>query len=148
MSRSSRWLRVVGLALALCGCGSISPLAPAPTEDARQPDAAPVMTGGTAGVTGSGGMSGGDPAGPMSAVEGSLDGAAWTELAAPISNQQYQLVTLSGTARYVRLRLSDASAQFSAFGNSEVAMFVATPSAATTTAVEPASRAGHQRPRC
>jgi hypothetical protein len=56
-------------------------------------------------------------------VEGSLDGAAWTALAAPISNQQYQLVTLTGTARYVRLRLDDASAQFPAFGNSEVAIF-------------------------
>ena len=56
-------------------------------------------------------------------VEGSLDSVAWTPLAAPISNQQYQLVTLSGTARYVRLRLSDASAQFSPFGNSEVAIF-------------------------
>jgi hypothetical protein len=32
-------------------------------------------------------------------------------------------VTLSGTARYVRLRLGDPSAQFSAFGNSEVAIF-------------------------
>jgi hypothetical protein len=56
-------------------------------------------------------------------VEGSLDGAAWTPLAAPISNRQYQLATLSGTARYVRLRLGDASAQFPAFGNSEIAIF-------------------------
>jgi hypothetical protein len=57
------------------------------------------------------------------AVEGSPDGAAWTPLAAPVSNQRYQLVTLSGTARYVRLRLVDAGAQLSAFGNSEVAIF-------------------------
>jgi hypothetical protein len=56
-------------------------------------------------------------------VEGSLDGAAWTPLAASISNQQFQLVTLSGTARYVRLRLGDASADLPAFGNSEVAIF-------------------------
>lgn len=56
-------------------------------------------------------------------VEGSLDGAAWTPLAAPISNRQYQFVTLSGTARYVRLRLGDTSAQLPAFGNSEVAIF-------------------------
>jgi hypothetical protein len=56
-------------------------------------------------------------------VEGSLDGAAWTPLASPISSQQYQLVTLAGTARYVRLRLGDANAQFPAFGNSEVAIF-------------------------
>jgi hypothetical protein len=56
-------------------------------------------------------------------VEGSLDGTAWTPLAAPISNRQYQLLTLSGTARYVRVRLIDASAQFLAFGNSEIAIF-------------------------
>jgi hypothetical protein len=56
-------------------------------------------------------------------VEGSLDGAVWTALAAPISNQQYQLVTLSGTARFVRLRLGDTEAQFSVFGNSELAIF-------------------------
>jgi len=57
------------------------------------------------------------------AVDGSLDGAGWTPLAASLSNQQYQLVTLSGTARYVRLRLADASAQLPTFGNSEVAIF-------------------------
>jgi hypothetical protein len=51
------------------------------------------------------------------------DGAAWTPLAAPISNQRYQIVTLSGIARYVRLRLVDAGAQFAAFGNSEVGIF-------------------------
>ena len=56
-------------------------------------------------------------------VEGSLDGATWSALAAPISSQQYQLVALSGTARYVRLRLLDASAQFPAFGNSEIAIY-------------------------
>ena len=56
-------------------------------------------------------------------VEGSLDGATWTALAAAISNQPYQLVTLSGTARYVRLRLLDTSAQLPAFGNSELAIF-------------------------
>src|SRR5581483_1886856 len=47
----------------------------------------------------------------LAVVEGSLDAAAWSPLAAPISNQQYQLVTLAGTARYLRLRLVDASAQ-------------------------------------
>jgi hypothetical protein len=56
-------------------------------------------------------------------VEGSLDGSIWTPLAAPISGQQYQVVTLSGTAQYVRLRLADPSAQFPAFGNGEVAIF-------------------------
>jgi hypothetical protein len=56
-------------------------------------------------------------------AEGSLDGTAWTALAAPISNQQYQLVTLTGTARYVRLRLVDPTAQLPAFGNGEVAIF-------------------------
>jgi hypothetical protein len=59
----------------------------------------------------------------LATVEGSLDGAAWTPLAAPISNQRYQVVTLSATARYVRLRLVDASARFPAFGNSEIAIF-------------------------
>jgi F5/8 type C domain len=56
-------------------------------------------------------------------VEGSVDGASWTPLAPPISNQQYQLVTLSGTARYFRLRLIDPNGQFPSFGNSEVAIF-------------------------
>ena len=56
-------------------------------------------------------------------VEGSLDGAAWTLLAAALSNQQYQVVPLSGSARYVRLRLSDSSGQFPAFGNSVIAIF-------------------------
>ncbi len=56
-------------------------------------------------------------------VEGSVDGAAWTPLAAPISNQRYQLVSLSGTARYVRLRLQDPMAQLPAYGNSEIAIF-------------------------
>ena len=59
----------------------------------------------------------------FAAVEGSSDGVAWTPLAAPISSQQYQLVTLSGTARYVRLRLMDATAQLPAYGNSEIAIF-------------------------
>lgn len=57
------------------------------------------------------------------AVEGSLDAAEWTSIAGSITNQQYQLVTLSGTARYVRLRLIDARAQFPALGNSEIAIF-------------------------
>ena len=60
---------------------------------------------------------------PSGTVEGSLDATTWTPLAASISNQRYQSVTLSGTARYVRLRLVDASAQFPAFGNSEIAIF-------------------------
>jgi hypothetical protein len=59
----------------------------------------------------------------VATVEGSLDAAVWTSLAPPISNQPYQLVALSGTARYVRLRLGDASAEFPAFGNSEIAIF-------------------------
>ena len=59
----------------------------------------------------------------LATVEGSVDGVAWTPLAAPISNQRYQLVALSGAARYVRLRLVDATAQLPAFGNSELAIF-------------------------
>jgi hypothetical protein len=59
----------------------------------------------------------------FAAIEGSTDAMAWTPLAAPISNQQYQIVTLSGTARYVRLRLQDATVQLPAFGNSEIAIF-------------------------
>ncbi|HVT08994.1 MAG TPA: discoidin domain-containing protein [Polyangia bacterium] len=63
--------------------------------------------------------------GPSSSatVEGSIDGAAWAPLAAPVQAKPYQLVSLSGTARFVRLRLADASAQFPAFGNSELAIF-------------------------
>jgi hypothetical protein len=57
------------------------------------------------------------------AVEGSMDATAWTPLAASISNQRYQIVTLAATTRYVRLRLIDASAQFPPFGNSEIAIF-------------------------
>jgi hypothetical protein len=57
------------------------------------------------------------------AVEGSLDGATWTALAAPVASQPYQVVPLSGAARYVRLRLTDAGAQFPAFGNSELAVY-------------------------
>ena len=56
-------------------------------------------------------------------VEGSLDGTSWTSLAAAVSNRPYQVVPLSGTARYVRLRLATDSAQFPAFGNSELAIF-------------------------
>ena len=56
-------------------------------------------------------------------VEGSSDGTSWSTLAASISSQPYQLVKLSGTARYLRLRLADATAQFPAFGNSELAIF-------------------------
>ena len=56
-------------------------------------------------------------------VEGSADGTTWTALAAPVSSQPYQLVPLSGTARYVRLRLADATAQLPAFGNSEIAIY-------------------------
>ncbi len=56
-------------------------------------------------------------------VESSADGTTWTAQAEPISSQQYQLVPLSGTARYVRLRLVDPSAQLPAFGNSEIAIF-------------------------
>jgi hypothetical protein len=56
-------------------------------------------------------------------VEGSMDATTWTPLAAPTSSAQYQVVTLSGTARYVRLRLQDAMAQFGAYGNSEIAVY-------------------------
>ncbi|HLK92245.1 MAG TPA: discoidin domain-containing protein [Polyangia bacterium] len=56
-------------------------------------------------------------------VEGSADGGTWAPLAAAISSQPYQVVTLSGTARYVRLRLTDPSAQLPALGNSELAIF-------------------------
>ncbi len=57
------------------------------------------------------------------AVEGSLDAATWTSLAAAVSGQPYQLVTLSATARYVRLRLIDPAAQWATSGNSELAIF-------------------------
>lgn len=59
----------------------------------------------------------------VAVVEGSADGMTWTTLVASISSQPYQVVKLSGTARYVRLRLADATAQFPAFGNSELAIF-------------------------
>jgi hypothetical protein len=59
----------------------------------------------------------------FAAVEGSLDAVAWTPLAAPFSSQRYQLVALSGAARYVRLRLMDPTAQLAAFGNSEIAIY-------------------------
>jgi len=57
------------------------------------------------------------------AVEGSSDGTTWTTLVASLPGRAYQLVKLSGMARYVRLRLLDATAQFPAFGNSEIAIF-------------------------
>ena len=56
-------------------------------------------------------------------VEGSSDGTTWTTLVGSLAGRAYQLVKLSGTARYVRLRLLDATAQFPAFGNSEIAIF-------------------------
>jgi hypothetical protein len=56
-------------------------------------------------------------------IEGSVDATAWTPLVATVATQQYQVVPLSGTARYVRLRLADATAQFPSFGNSEVAIY-------------------------
>jgi hypothetical protein len=56
-------------------------------------------------------------------VEGSADGTTWSPLVATVAGQRYQLLKLSGTARYVRLRLADATAQFPAFGNSEIAIF-------------------------
>ncbi len=56
-------------------------------------------------------------------VEGSLDAASWTPLAAAISSQPYQVVALSGTTRYVRIRLTDPTAQLSALGNSELAIY-------------------------
>ncbi len=62
-------------------------------------------------------------AGSSAVVEGSVDGTTWTALAGPVSGQPYQLLPLSGTARYVRLRLADATAQLPAFGNSELAIF-------------------------
>jgi hypothetical protein len=55
-------------------------------------------------------------------VEGSADGTTWTALAS-VTSQPYQFVSLSGTARYVRVRLLDPTAQFSAFGNSELAIY-------------------------
>jgi hypothetical protein len=56
-------------------------------------------------------------------VEGSMDATTWTPLAAPTSSGQYQVVTLSGSARYVRLRLQDPMAQFGSFGNSEIGIY-------------------------
>ena len=60
---------------------------------------------------------------PFATVEGSLDAATWTPLAAPIASKSYQLVALTGTARYVRVRLDDEMAQFGASGNSEIAIY-------------------------
>ena len=55
-------------------------------------------------------------------VEGSLDATTWTTLGLATSSP-YSLIDLSGTARYVRLRLDDPNAQLSAGGNSEIAIF-------------------------
>ena len=55
-------------------------------------------------------------------IEGSLDATTWTTLAVATA-APYSLVTLSGTARYVRLRLTDPNAQLPAVGNSEIAIY-------------------------
>jgi hypothetical protein len=55
-------------------------------------------------------------------VEGSLDAADWTTLAIATATP-YSLVSISGTARYVRLRLNDPKAQLPSVGNSEIAIF-------------------------
>lgn len=60
---------------------------------------------------------------PFATVEGSLDAATWTPLAAPIASKSHQLVALTGTARYVRVRRDDEMAQFGASGNSEIAIY-------------------------
>jgi hypothetical protein len=55
-------------------------------------------------------------------VETSDDLATWTA-AATVPAKPYQLVPLGATARFVRLRLSDATAQWSGGGNGEIAVF-------------------------
>jgi hypothetical protein len=55
-------------------------------------------------------------------VETSDDLASWTS-AATVPAKPYQLVPLSATARFVRLRLSDPSAQWNGGGNGEIAVF-------------------------
>jgi hypothetical protein len=55
-------------------------------------------------------------------VEGSLDAASWTTLALQTATP-YSVLSLSGTARYVRVRLDDPNAQLPGSGNSELAIF-------------------------
>jgi NedA-like, galactose-binding domain len=55
-------------------------------------------------------------------VEGSLDAKAWTPIGVATSSP-YSIVTLAGTARYVRIRLNDPSAQLPSSGNSEIAIY-------------------------
>jgi len=55
-------------------------------------------------------------------VETSDDLATWTA-AATVPAKPYQLVPLTATARFVRLRLSDANAQWNGGGNGEIALF-------------------------
>lgn len=55
-------------------------------------------------------------------IEGSLDATTWTPLGTAPA-KAYSVVSLSGSARYVRLRLDDPSAQLPAIGNSEIAIF-------------------------
>ncbi|HEY1584601.1 MAG TPA: discoidin domain-containing protein, partial [Polyangia bacterium] len=55
-------------------------------------------------------------------VEGSLDAATWLPIAA-VPATPYSVVTLTGSARYVRLRLVDPNAQLPGVGNSEIAIF-------------------------
>jgi hypothetical protein len=58
----------------------------------------------------------------MVIVETSDDLMSWTTQAT-VAASPYQTVPLSGVARFVRLRLSDPNAQWSAAGNGEVAVF-------------------------
>ena len=55
-------------------------------------------------------------------VEGSLDATTWAPIAAAPATP-YSVVTLTGSARYVRLRLVDPNAQLPSLGNSEIAIF-------------------------
>src|SRR5262249_47376037 len=54
-------------------------------------------------------------------VEGSMDATTWAPLGL-VSSTPYTLVPLSGSARYVRLRLNDPMAQLPAGGNGELAI--------------------------
>jgi len=55
-------------------------------------------------------------------IEGSLDATTWAPLGL-LPSTPYTLVPLSGSARYVRVRLNDPTAQLPAGGNGELAIF-------------------------
>jgi len=55
-------------------------------------------------------------------IEGSMDATTWSPIGI-LPSTPYSLVPLSGSARYVRLRLVDPMGQLPATGNSELAIF-------------------------